>query len=187
MRGFRQLDGELMPSDDRHEPVKRKRATQECDPPGIAGGVCDGLSWRRSNPSASYPFRQFGAFPHASKNSGIGARRTLACASDPRLRFTLNHYRHTRHIESTIVHEPISLSLMVFGYPQNVLSILTTRPRLAHFIASVGTTVNRYGDYTCYFLRGYGRSVCETSGSEFEESRGSLPDNSNRVPHSGHR
>jgi len=81
-----------MPNDDRDQPVKRKRATQECDPPGIAGRVCDGLSRRRRKPSASCPHRQFGALPHASKNSTIGARRTLACASDPKLHFTLNHY-----------------------------------------------------------------------------------------------
>src|SRR3990172_3155896 len=77
---------------DQHQPVKRKRATPECDPPGITDRVCDGLSRRRSNPSASNPHRQFGAFPHASKNSSNGARRTLACASEPRLHFTLNHY-----------------------------------------------------------------------------------------------
>ena len=83
-----------MPNDDRDQPVKRKRATQECDPPGIAGRVCDGLSRRRRKPSASCPHRQFGAFPHASKNSTIGARRTLACAGDPKLHFTLNHYNN---------------------------------------------------------------------------------------------
>ena len=92
-RNRRPLDGGPMPYDDEHQPVKRKRATPECAPPGIAGRVCDGLSWRRSNPSASNPPRQFGAFPHASKNSWCGARRTLACASDPKLHFTLNHYR----------------------------------------------------------------------------------------------
>jgi len=43
---------------------------------------------------------------------------------------------HTRQIDATIIHEPTSLSLPVFGYPQNVANILTTRPRLAHFIAS---------------------------------------------------
>ena len=97
-RKRRPLDGGPMPYDDEHQPVKRKRATQECDPPGIAGRVCDppnGGSWRRSNPSASNPHRQFGAFPNAFKNSNIGARRTLACASDPKLHFTLNHYSHT--------------------------------------------------------------------------------------------
>ena len=91
-RKRRPLDGGPMPYDEEHQPVKRTRATPECDPPGIAGRVCDGLSWRRSNPSASNPHRQFGAFPHAFKNSNIGARRTLACASDPKLHFTLNHY-----------------------------------------------------------------------------------------------
>jgi len=86
-----------MPSDDRQESVKPKRATQECDPPGIAGRVgyprsgC-ALSRRRKLHSAFNPRRQFGAFPQASKNSKIGARRTLAWASDPKLHFTLNHY-----------------------------------------------------------------------------------------------
>src|SRR3990167_3967117 len=46
-RRFKRLDGDAMPSDDGHEPVKRKPATQECDPPGITGRVCDGLSRRR--------------------------------------------------------------------------------------------------------------------------------------------
>jgi len=84
-----------MSHDDRDQPVKRTRATQECDPPGITGRVCDGLSWRRSDPSASNPRSQFGAFSHASKNSCIGARRTLACGSGPELHFTLNHYTIT--------------------------------------------------------------------------------------------
>jgi len=91
-RKRRPLDGGQMRNDDRDQPVKRTRATPECDPPGIAGRVCDGLSWRRSNPSASNPHRQFGAFPHAFKNSNIGARRTLACASDPKLHFRLKQH-----------------------------------------------------------------------------------------------
>jgi hypothetical protein len=48
-------------------------------------------------PPASNPFRQFGAFPHASKNSCIGARRTLACARDPKLQFTLNLNSRTKY------------------------------------------------------------------------------------------
>ena len=72
-----------MPYNDEPQPVKRTRATPECDPPGIAGRVCDGLSWRRSDPSAANPHRQFGAFPPAFKNSNIGVPRTLASAGDP--------------------------------------------------------------------------------------------------------
>ena len=60
---------------DDHQPVKRKRATQECDPPGIAGRVYDGLSWGRSQPTAANPQRQFGVIPQATQNSSLGGRR----------------------------------------------------------------------------------------------------------------
>ena len=82
-----------MRNDDRHQPVKRTRATQECAPPGITGGVCDGRKFGGAEQEAPLPTLPFGAFPHASKNSCIGVRRTLACGSEPELHFTLNHYR----------------------------------------------------------------------------------------------
>ena len=83
--------------DDQYQPVKRKRATQACDPPGITGGVGYPRSGCRrkfggAEQEAPLPTLPFGAFLHASKNSTCGARRTLANASAPKLHFTLNHY-----------------------------------------------------------------------------------------------
>ena len=112
-----------MSHDDRDQPVKRKRATQECDPPGITGRVCDGLSWRRSDPSASNPRPQFGAFSHASKNSCIGVRRTLACGSEPELRFTLNHYttklfKLVNFVATKMISEPKEIKEIYDGLPK---------------------------------------------------------------------
>ena len=125
----RPLDGGTMSHDDRDQPVKRTRATQECDPPGITGRVCDGLSWRRSDPSASNPRPQFGAFSHASKNSCIGARRTLACGSGPELHFTLNHYSCRDHFA------PASASIPYF--------VSSWRPRIAQLSATTFCTFVR--------------------------------------------
>ena len=81
-----------MRHDDLCQPVKRKRATQECDPPGIAGRVCDGRKFGGVEQGAPLPTLPFAAFSQASINSCIGARQTPACASDPKLHFMLTHY-----------------------------------------------------------------------------------------------
>ena len=90
-----------MRNDDRDQPVKRKRATPECAPPGITGRVCDGRKFGGAEQEAPLPTLPFGAFPHASKNTCIGVRRTLACGSEPELHFTLNHYRTPMRIRFT--------------------------------------------------------------------------------------
>ena len=93
MPNRKRLDGESMEYDDQQQPVKRKRATQECDPPGIAGRVCDGRKFGGAEQEAPLPTLPFGAFPQASKNSTYEMRRILANGGDPKLHFTLNHYR----------------------------------------------------------------------------------------------
>ena len=112
-----------MRNDDRHQPVKRKRATQECAPPGITGGVCNGRKFGGAEQEAPLPTLPFGAFPHASKNSCIGVRRTLACGSEPELRFTLNHYttklfKLVNFVATKMISEPKEIKEIYDGLPK---------------------------------------------------------------------
>ena len=83
-----------------HPPAKWKRATPIYigGPPGIAGRVCDGRTFGGAEQEAPLPTLPFRAFPHASKNSSIGARWTVANVNDRKLHFTLNHYTVTNII-----------------------------------------------------------------------------------------
>jgi putative transposase len=56
-----------MSGDNDDQPVKRTRALQECNPPGIAGRVCDEWSRGRASPSASCPSHHSEHFPMPQK------------------------------------------------------------------------------------------------------------------------
>ena len=83
------LESRTSESDNGNQPVKRKRALEASNPPGIAGRVCD--EWSRGGLSAAPHPHHSEAFPHASKNA-TSRRGRLCKARDLALQFRLNQY-----------------------------------------------------------------------------------------------